>query len=133
MKNVFRKVLGSEQVIKSRSGMTLKEVTRKLVYGNFQQAYELIHQTQVGLGQINTAFIERLNGTFRSRMPSFVRRTRSLAKTPIRLEREMFWSGVVYNFCTVHTTLQGTPAMAAGLADEVWSVEDLLRLRLPKT
>lgn len=121
------------QVIKSRSGMKLKEVTRKLVYGNLQQAYEIIHQTQVGLGRINTAFIERLNGTFRSRMPSFVRRTRSLAKTPFRLEREMFWSGVVYNFCTVHTTLEGTPAMAAGLADEVWSVEDLLRLKLPKT
>lgn len=119
------------QVIKSRSGKTLKEVTRKLVYGNLQQAYEIIHQTQVGLGQINTAFIERLNGTFRSRMPSFARRTRHAARTPTRLEREMFWSGAVYNFCTVHSTVQGTPAMAAGLTETVWSVEQLLRLKLP--
>jgi len=119
------------QVIKSRRGKKLKEVTRTLVYGQLQPAYEIIHQTQVGLGQINTAFIERLNGTFRSRMPSFVRRTRHVARTTTRLEREMFWSGVVYNFCTVHSTLQGTPAMAAGLAEEVWSVEHLLRRKLP--
>ncbi len=102
------------QVIKSRRGKKLKEVTRKLVYGNLQQAYEIIHQTQVGVGRINPAFIERLNGTFRSRMPSVVRRTRHVARTPTRLEREMFWSGVVSNFCTVHSTVQGTPAMAAG-------------------
>ncbi len=119
------------QVIKSRSGKKLKEVTRTLFYGNLQQVYEIIHQTQVGVGRINTAFIERLNGTFRSRMPSFVRRTRHVARMTTRLEREMFWSGVVYNFCTVHRTVQGTPAMAAGLADDVWSIEQLLRLKLP--
>lgn len=121
------------QVSKSRSGKRLKEVTRKLFHGELSQVYALIHQTQVGPGRINTAFIERLNATFRSRMPSFVRRTRSLARTPGRLEQEMFWSGVVYNFCTVHQTLQGTPAMAAGLVDDVWSVERLLRYRLLAT
>lgn len=119
------------QVVKSRRGRKLKEVIRHVVYGELQQVYALIHQTQIGPGRINTAFIERLNGMFRSRMPSFVRRTRSVARTPGRLEREMFWSGVVYNFCTVHSTLQGTPAMAAGLVDDVWSVEELLRFRLP--
>ncbi len=118
------------QVIKSRSGKKLKAITRKLVHGTLQQVYEIIHQTQVGIGLINTAFIERLNGTFRSRMPSFVRRTRSLAGTSSRLATEMFWSGVVYNFCTIHDTLQGTPAMAAGLTEEVWSVSDLLWRRL---
>ncbi len=121
------------QVIKSRSGKTLKEVTRTLVYGNLQRAYDIIQLTQVGPGQITTAFIERLNGTFRSRMPSFVRRTRRVARMPVRLEHEMFWSGAVYNFCPVHRTIQGTPAMAAGLTDTVWSVEQLLRLKLPNS
>jgi transposase-like protein len=121
------------QVIKSRQGKRLKEVTRQLCHGQLSQVYALIHETQVGPGRINTAFIERLNATFRSRMPSVVRRTRRLARTPGRLDREMFWSGVVYNFCTVHQTLQGTPAMAAGLVDEVWSVERLLRYTLPTT
>jgi transposase-like protein len=118
------------QVVKSRSGRKLREVTRKLIYGNLQQVYAIIHQSQVGLGRINTAFIERLNGTFRSRMPSFIRRTRSLAGSVGRLDSEMFWSGVVYNFCTVHETLEGTPAMAAGLTENVWSVSELLWRRL---
>ncbi len=41
----------------------------------------------------------------------------------------MFWMGVVYTFCRVHTTLQGTPAMVADLSDHVWSVEEVLRYR----
>jgi hypothetical protein len=31
----------------------------------------------------------------------------------------MFWTGVVYNFCTVHTSLGITPAMAADLTDHL--------------
>jgi hypothetical protein len=48
------------------------------------------------------------------------------------LEDEPFWGGAVYNFCTVHTSLGATPAVAAGLTDHTWSVEELLRLRLPR-
>jgi hypothetical protein len=33
-----------------------------------------------------------------------------------------------YNFCRVHSTLRVTPAMEAGLADHVWSVEELIAL-----
>ena len=65
-------------------------------------------------------------------MSSLVRRTRSLAKTVQHLEYELFWSGVVYNFCTVHDPLEGTPAMAAGLTDHVWSIQELLFLKLPQ-
>lgn len=32
----------------------------------------------------------------------------------------------VYNFCKVHGTLKTTPAVAAGLTDHVWSVQELL-------
>jgi len=31
-----------------------------------------------------------------------------------------------YNFCRVHITLKTSPAVAAGIAEEVWSVEKLL-------
>jgi hypothetical protein len=60
-----------------------------------------------------------------------VRRTRNLARTVKRLEMELFWSGVVYNFCTAHTTLKGTPAMAARITDEIWSIRRLLLMRTP--
>ncbi len=119
------------QVVKNYSGRQLKTVQRRLVHGSLDRVYDLIAMSQVGLGLINTAFIERLNATFRARMPCLVRRTRSLARTQQRLHVELFWTGVVYNFCTVHTSLNATPAMAAGLTEHPCSVEELLRLRLP--
>ncbi len=33
-----------------------------------------------------------------------------------------------YNFCRVHQTLRVTPAMEIGIADHVWSIEELCRL-----
>ncbi len=91
----------------------------------------MLVQTQTQVGRVNSAYIERFNATLRARLPSLVRRTRNLARTVKRLEMELFWSGVVYNFCTVHTTLQGTPAMAAGITDEIWSIRRLLLMRTP--
>lgn len=119
------------QVVKQRSGHKLKSVSRRLAHGCLDRVYDLIAMSQAGFGLINTAYIERLNATFRARMPALVRRTRSLARTIERIETELFWSGSVYNFCTIHTSLNATPAMAAGLTEHVWSVEELLRLRLP--
>ena len=115
------------QVVKSRHGRKLTQVDTRLAFGCWSQVYALIGRSQLDLGKINTAYIERLNATFRSRMPCLVRRTRQLARSCQRLELEMFWSGTVYNFCTVHSTLGATPAMAAGLTDHVWSIDQLLR------
>jgi IS1 family transposase len=120
------------QVIKRRRGHKLETIERRLVQGGWQLVYALIAMSQVGAGKINTAYIERLNATFRARMPTLVRRTRSLARTVQRLEVEMFWMGVVYNFCTVHTSLGATPAVAADLTDHVWSIEELLRIGGPQ-
>ena len=85
--------------------------------------------SQVGLGVINTAYIERLNATFRTWLPALRRRSRTPAREVAHVEAGMFWMGAVYNFCRVHTTLNGTPAMAADLTDHVWSVDELLRYR----
>jgi transposase-like protein len=119
------------QVIKSHKGRKLEKICRKVVHGSIDVVFEIIAVTQVGLGKINTAFIERLNATFRARMPSLVRRTRNLALLPKRLESEMFWTGVVYNFCTTHSSLGATPAVAAGIANEKWSIKELLFYKFP--
>jgi transposase-like protein len=119
------------QVVKQRRGYTLTKVSRRLAHGCLNRGYDLIACSQAGFGLINTAYIERLNATFRARMPALVRRTRNLARTTQRIETNLFWTGSVYNFCTIHTSLDATPAMAAGLTEHVWSVEELLRLRLP--
>ena len=120
------------QVVKSCQGRKLAEVVRRLAYGAWQPVYALIGMSQLLPGSINTAYIERLNATFRARMPSLVRRTRNLARTTHRLEYEMFWLGALYNFSTIHHSLAATPAMAAGLTDHFWSVEELLSLNGPR-
>ncbi len=120
------------QVIKRRTGRTLTAVERRLAQGCLPCAERIMQATQVGLGVINTAYIERLNATFRTWLPALTRRSRTPAREVVHLEAAMFWMGCVYNFCRVHATLAGTPAMAAGLTDHVWSVDDLLRYRLKR-
>jgi hypothetical protein len=117
------------QVVKQRVGRRLLSITRKLAYGCLRQAEDLMQRTQVELGRINTAYIERLNATLRTWVPALVRRTRTPAGARERLEAALFWTGCVYNFCHVHATLEGTPAMAADLTDHVWSIEELIRYR----
>jgi transposase-like protein len=94
-------------------------------------------------GQVlNTAYIERLNATFRQRMCSLVRRGRCLLRRQAVLEQAMYLVGCVYNFCTPHKSLRvrlaggaawtaRTPAMAARITDEIWRVGDLLEYRVP--
>ena len=90
-----------------------------------------------GCQVLNTAYIERLNGTFRARLAPLVRRTRALARHIDTLSCGMNLVGACYNFCTVHsslTTREGqrrTPAMAAGITDHLWSVRELLSYRVP--
>jgi hypothetical protein len=80
-----------------------------------------------------------LNATIRARLAALVRRSRSLVWTDTILHTAMYLIGSVYNFCTNHKSLRlpgviggqrkwlpRTPAMAAGLADHCWTVQELL-------
>jgi transposase-like protein len=118
------------QVVKQYTGRKLTGVDRRLAYGCMRCAQAIMQASQVTLGVINTAYIERLNATFRTWLPALTRRSRTPARQVPHLEAAMFWMGVVYNFCRVHATLQGTPAMAADLTDHVWSVRELLYYRV---
>ena len=117
------------QVVKQRVGRRLLSISRRLAHGSLAQAEAIMQATQVELGRINTAYIERLNATLRTWIPALVRRTRTPSGARERLEAALFWTGCVYNFCHVHATLAGTPAMAADLTDHVWSIEELVRYR----
>jgi transposase-like protein len=117
------------QVVKQRVGKRLVSITRQLAHGIMSGAEAILQTTQVELGRINTAYIERLNATLRTWIPALVRRTRTPSGARERLEATLFWTGCVYNFCHVHATLGGTPAMAAELTDHVWSIDELIRYR----
>lgn len=131
------------QVIKRRVGDTLT-VERRIAQGCSEMVQRLIVASQQ-VGTINTAFIERLNATFRQRLACLVRRGRALARQVETLEAGMYLLGCTYNFCTLHHSLRlklwiterrihwvrRTPALAAGLTDHCWSVQELLMFKLP--
>jgi transposase-like protein len=117
------------QVVKRRVGRRLVSITRRLAHGSLTRAEAIMQATQVEVGRINTAYIERLNATLRTWLPALARRTRTPSGARGQLEAALFWTGCVYNFCHVHATLAGTPAMAADLTDHVWSIEELIRYR----
>lgn len=79
----------------------------------------------------STAGIERFHATFRERCAPLARRTRHLARQLATIQTLMYLVGTVYNFGTVHRSLQVTPAMAAGITDHQWLVGDLLAYRIP--
>ena len=81
------------------------DVVRRIVCGTAQQVKTLIKQTQhTATAHVN--YIERLNGTFRARINGLVRRGRGLARQLQTLERAMYLTGCVYNFCTPHQSLR---------------------------
>jgi transposase-like protein len=131
------------QVVKKRTEGQLT-ITRRIVQGCQEMVESLIHKTQ-GQGLINTAFIERLNATFRQRLNSLARKTRTLVCKVETLEAGMYIIGCLYNFCDPHHSLrlklsvgrygyrwvQRTPAIASGLADHIWSPAELFNFKVP--
>lgn len=132
------------QVAKQYQGRRVSAVVRRILQGAPSMVTTLIQASQGGTG-LNTAYIERLNATFRSRLASLARRSRALLRQPETLTPLVYLIGGVYNFCANHKSLrqklsvgergfrwvQRTPAMAAGITDHCWTVKELLLYRLP--
>jgi len=130
------------QVIKRYEKRRVVEVTRRIVQGSRARVAAVRRRSQGG-AVINTAYIERLNATFRERWAPLVRRGRALARQTRTLEQGMYLIGTVYNFCTPHASLRSaargqaaaasgcTPAMAAGITDHCWTVQELLSFHVP--
>jgi hypothetical protein len=120
------------------------DVIRRMAQGSETIAKALLTQSRGGT-KLNTAYIERLNATFRSRLACLTRRSRALLKDPETLTPLVYLMGSAYNFCSEHKSLrlklwigergyrwvQRTPAMAAGITDHCWSVKELLLFRVP--
>jgi transposase-like protein len=133
------------RVIKQYQGKRVVDVIRRMAQGSETAAKALLDQSRGGT-KLNTAYIERLNATFRSRLASLARRSRALLKNPETLTPLVYLMGSVYNFCSEHKSLQlklwvgergfrwvqRTPAMAAGITDHCWSVKERA-IRLPET
>jgi IS1 family transposase len=80
---------------------------------------------------VSTSYVERQNLTIRMSMRRFTRLTNAFSKKVENLRYAVALHFVWYNFGRVHQTLRVTPAMQAGLAASVWSVEQLVNTMLP--
>ena len=131
------------QVVKQRTAAGL-DIVRRIVQGSAPLVAQLLHRSQGG-AVINTAYIERLNATFRQRLACLARRTRYLVQQQATLTAGMYVVGCFYNFCDEHESLrlplwitprrhhwvQRTPAMAANLTDHCWTPAELLTFKVP--
>ena len=123
------------QVIKRYEQRRVSAIERRLVQGTPARV-ETLRRRSHGDGVINTAYIERLNATFRERLASLTRRGRALARHTLTLQHGMYLIGTVYNYCTPHASLAHagggtTPAMAAGITDHGWTIRELLSFHVP--
>jgi IS1 family transposase len=90
------------------------DTERSVITGNPDQAH------------ISTSHVERQNLTMRMSMRRFTRLTNAFSKKVENLRAAVGLHFAFYNFVRVHKSLRVTPAMAAGVTDRLWSLEELV-------
>lgn len=139
-----RRILDPEllyaQVDKQREKGRVVEVQRRIIFGSAKVISEVL-----GSQQINTSYVERDNLTSRQSNGRLVRKTLSHSKKSYYLQRHLELEDAVFNFVRPHQALRialsqplrghkwqlRTPAMASGLTDHIWTLEELLSYRVP--
>jgi hypothetical protein len=87
---------------------------RTVIAGNPDQAH------------ISTSLVERQNLTMRMSMRRFTRLTNAFSKKVENLRAAVSLHFAHYNFVRVHRTLRVTPAMEAGVSDQLWTLDELV-------
>lgn len=83
---------------------------------------------QPDMKHISTSYVERQNLTMRMAMRRFTRLTNAFSKKIENLAHAVALHFMHYNFSRIHQTLRVTPAMAAGITDHVWEIEEVVEL-----
>jgi IS1 family transposase len=122
-------------VEETREKGRVAEIATRIVFGTIAAVVAALGISRVSRA-INTSFVERQNGTDRHRSARKARKTYRFSKDWRYHESVTDLTMYVYNFCWPVRTLrikddQGnwrkrSPAMAAGLADHVWSIPEWL-------
>jgi IS1 family transposase len=87
---------------------------------------QILGLTDIDLRSICTSHVERNNLTIRTFMKRFARLALGFSKKLENLGAAVALHVAHYNFCRVHGALRITPAMAAGVTDHVWELDELL-------
>jgi hypothetical protein len=131
------------QVVKRYVQRRVVSVERRGARGTEAAIAAVLATPHSGTG-IHTAYLERLNATFRGALAPLVRRGRAIAHPEAILTAGMWLVGCAYNFCWLHQSLRlaapagapwkwqdRTPAMAAGLPNHRWTMLERMRYQVP--
>ncbi len=77
---------------------------------------------------VSTSYVERQNLTMRMSMRRFTRLTNAHSKKIENHIHAIALHYMYYNFARIHSTLRCSPAMAAGVSNTLWSIEDIVSL-----
>lgn len=78
------------------------------------------------IAHVSTSYVERQNLTMRMSMRRFTRLTNGFSKKLENHVHALALYFVHYNFCRMHKSLRMSPAMAAGVTDRLWSMDDVI-------
>ena len=133
--NQQRQKLTYAALCKRRRNGRVVQVSGRIIRGNVQSLQKALEESSAS-NTVNTSFLERHNATDRHRNARKARRTYRFSKDWEIHRAVGYFSEYTYNFCWCVRTLaqrdeQGrwrarTPAMAAGLSDHVWSLQQWL-------
>lgn len=122
-------------VHKTRENGKVVNIEPRIVFGREEDIAMVLKNSAVSRC-INTAFIERYNGTDRHQNASKARATYEFSKKWEYHNLRTYFVAYTYNFCwSVRTLrikigdkkyLQRTPAMAADLSDHIWELQEWL-------
>jgi hypothetical protein len=119
-------MVGFVKKVRDARGNFLGVKTRRLC-GRLREIRQRIRRLKLG-HQINTAHVERINGTIRTQQARLARRTRNVSRNENRLQWSLTLWRDLYHWTRRHTALNDrTPAMALGLAERIWSVIEYVR------
>ncbi len=132
-KKVLPQGLTYATVHKEREKGRVKKVTTRVVFGTKVAVLAALALSLVSK-VVNTVFVERHNGSDRNRNRRKVRKTCCFSKDWQVHEAMTYFTMYSYNFCWPVRTLrvpvapqqyqQRTPAMAAGLTDHIWTIQE---------
>jgi IS1 family transposase len=91
-------------------------------------AEKIVRTGSPDMKHVSTSFVERQNLTMRMSMRRFTRLTNAFSKKVENHCHAIALHFMHYNFARIHQTLRVTPAMAAGVTDHVWEIEEIVSL-----
>ncbi len=128
------------QVIKHKKNDEVVAIEKKVVFGNEE---EVLNALELNGNTINTSYIERNNLTVRNGVSRLIRETINFSKCFQMLIVHLCFFFAWFNFVKPHDALkieiddgirrwkQRTPAMAAGVTDHIWTLEELFNVKPP--